>query len=50
MWIPQKRKVGAKIGMRPEPIMWRSTVGELGDPHINDIVCEISAVRKPVGA
>ena len=50
MWTSQKREVGAKVGMGPQPIMGRCTVAQQGDPHVNDIVGELATVRVPLGA
>ena len=52
MWIPQKGEVGAKVGliMGPQPVMRRFTVAQQGDPHVDDIVGEVAAIRVPRGA
>src|SRR5207249_7850115 len=50
MWTPQKGEVGAKVGMGPQPVMGHCTVAQQGDPHVDDIVGELAAVRVPLGA
>src|SRR5436190_22149293 len=50
VWAPQEREVGAKVGMGPQPIMGHCAVAQQGDPHVDDVVGEIAAVREPLGA